>query len=128
MEINQTGIILYTVNYLDCIKFYNHIMGLEILYKKESLTCFDFLGSYLMIEIDDEFNKTETLAPVRDRLCLRMNVPDVKEACKALDKHNIPYSYGEYEWGIIAKFRDPDGNLLGFRSAKEHQEDIEIYE
>lgn len=53
----------------------------------------------------------------------RINVHNVKIASQSLDKHSIDYSYGEYQWGTIAKFRDPDGNLIGFRSAAEHIKD-----
>ena len=53
-----------------------------------------------------------------------MNVDNVKKACQILEKHNIPYDYKEFTWGAIAKFRDPDGNLIGFRSAIEHRRDI----
>lgn len=123
MNIQKTGFILYTINYEACLHFYGSVLGLKVLYQKESLTCFDFNGSYLMVEIDDETDKVESLAPTRDRTCIRLNVDNVKEACKILDDNNIPYNYGEYDWGIIAKFRDPDGNLIGFRSAQEHEDD-----
>ena len=124
MEILKTGFILYTINYQDCIHFYEKVLGLEIFYKKETLTCYNFYGSYLMVEIDDETQETKSIEPSRDRTCIRLNVKNVKEACTLLDEHAIPYQYGEYEWGTIAKFRDPDGNLIAFRSAKEHEIDI----
>lgn len=123
MEILQTGFILYTINYKACTAFYGNTLGLKVLYENEMLTCYDFYGSYLMVEIDDETDQTEPTLPNRDRTCIRLNVKDVKKACKVLDKQSIPYTYGEYDWGTIAKFRDPDGNLIGFRSAKEHIRD-----
>jgi len=124
MKIAKTGFILYTINYSDCVNFYQNILGLKILYKKKMLTCFDFHGSYLMVEKDDEIDQTGTTLPKRDKICIRINVEDVKAVCKVLHDHSIKYSYGEYDWGTIAKFRDPDGNLIGFRSAKEHEEDM----
>lgn len=123
MEIIKTGFILYTLNYEACLDFYGKVIGLKILYQKETLTCFDFFGSYLMVEIDDETDQTEVSNPDRDRTCIRMNVANVKSVCDRLDAHSIPYTYGEFEWGTIAKLRDPDGNLVGFRSAKEHELD-----
>lgn len=123
MEIVETGFILYTINYNECVKFYKEILGLKVLYAKNELTCFDFHGSYLMVEVDDETELTQVEDNFRDRTCIRLNVKNVKDACKALDQNNIEYTYGEYDWGIIAKFRDPDNNLIGFRSAKEHQTD-----
>jgi len=124
MKIAQTGFILYTLNYQACVDFYQNTLGLGILYQKEILTCFDFHGSYLMVEVDDEAKETVATKPQRDRTCIRLNVVNVKEACKNLDSNNIEYSYDEYDWGTIAKFRDPDGNLIGFRSAKEHESDL----
>jgi len=124
MDIAQTGFILYTIAYKQCVHFYANTLGLKVLYQKETLTCFDFHGSYLMIEIDDETDILSPSLPTRDRTCIRLNVKDVKKACEALDAASIAYTYGVYEWGTIAKFRDPDGNLIGFRSATEHVEDI----
>ncbi len=123
MNITKTGFILYTIDYKACVHFYKNILELKVLYDNEMLTCFDFHGSYLMVEIDDETEQTQVTLPQRDRTCIRLNVPNVKTACQVLDKHHIPYDYGEYDWGTIAKFRDPDGNLIGFRSAKEHETD-----
>jgi len=125
MQIDKTGFILYTIAYQKCIDFYEHTLGLTILYSKKDLTCFDFHGSYLMVEVDDLTSNKEPFKPNRDRTCIRINVKDVKAACTVLDANGIPYTYGEFEWGTIAKFRDPDGNLIGFRSAKEFQVDVE---
>ena len=124
MEILKTGFILYTINYKECVFFYEQLLGLKVLYRNEMLTCFDFYGSYLMVEIDDETEQTEPSLPSRDRTCIRLNVKNVKKACEILDEHSISYTYAEFDWGTIAKFRDPDGNLIGFRSAKEHEIDM----
>ncbi len=126
MKIEQTGFILYTINYIDCVDFYENTLGLNVMYRKDSLTCFDFHGSYLMVEIDDETELTTATPPSRDRTCIRLNVANVKEACIPLDQNSIPYTYNEFDWGTIAKFRDPDGNLIGFRSAAEHIIDIKV--
>ncbi|MEO0897248.1 MAG: VOC family protein [Bacteroidota bacterium] len=123
MELVQSGFILYTIRYKECVFFYEEVLRLPVLYRKEMLTCFEMGGSYLMVEVDDETEEKIPTPVKRDRTCLRFNVQDVKQACELLDAHGIAYSYGEYDWGTIAKFRDPDGNLIGFRSAKEHEED-----
>jgi len=123
MKIQETGIILYTINYQETVKFYKEIFGLEILYVKEKLTCLKFSDSYLMIELDDEENIRNNKEG-RLKFCMRFNVENVREACKVLDQKNIQYSYNEFEWGTIAKFLDPDGNQVGIRSSKEHDADI----
>ena len=122
MKIQETGIILYTINYQETVKFYKEIFGLKTLYEKENLTCLKFSDSYLMIEIDDEENILNDKKG-RSKFCMRFNVEDVKEACKTLDINNVPYTYNEFEWGTIAKFLDPDGNQVGLRSAIEHESD-----
>ena len=126
MDIQQTGLILYTENYQETVDFYKNIFGLKTLYEKDDLTCLDFHGTYLMIEVDDAINLLEQdkTAKVRDKFCVRFNVPNVKQACKELDKHDIQYDYYEFEWGQIAKFRDPDNNPVGIRSAKEHNKEV----
>ncbi len=123
MEIKQTGFILYTINYEACKSFYKDILGLKVIYDKNNICCFDFHGSYLLVELDDETELTNVNPAKRDRTCIRFNVENVKEACQILKINNIPYTYNEFDWGTIAKFRDPDFNLIGFRSAKEHETD-----
>lgn len=123
MKIERTGFILYTINYEACASFYKEVLNLPILYVKESLTCFEFGGSYLMVELDDEAERRQASLSSRDKTCLRINVRDVRQACKTLDDNQIKYDYQENDWGTIAKFRDPDGNLIAFRSAKEHEQD-----
>lgn len=124
MNISKTGFILYTINFEKCVEFYRDLLGLEVLYVKKDLCRFDFYGSYLMVEVDDMTDLKSPEENFRDRSCIRFNVDNVREACKILDQNNINYSYAEFDWGTIAKFRDPDNNLIGFRSAKEHSIDI----
>ncbi len=122
MDIKKTGVILYTEAYEATVDFYKKVFDLPTLYVKENLTCLDFNGSYLMIELDDEESLKQEEG--RAKFCIRFNVDDVKAACKQLDKHAVSYDYYETDWGQLAKFRDPDGNFVGIRSAKEHEEDI----
>ncbi len=124
MNIAQTGVILYTREYQKTLDFYQTIFKLKTLYRKPTLTCFNFHGSYLMIEQDEEVNLNQGDPKGRDKFCVRFNVPDVREACKSLEKHKVAFSYYEHDWGTIAQFRDPDGNLVGIRSSKEHEEDL----
>ena len=54
MHIKRTGVILNTENYQACVDFYHSVFGLEVLFDDQQgdfkLTCFDFGGSYLMVE------------------------------------------------------------------------------
>ena len=124
MKIETTGLILYTRNYEETVKFYRIIFGLETLYTKENLTCLKLGSGYLMIELDDEDQLNNPNKGCREKFCIRFNVKDVKQAIINLKKNNIPFEYYEYDWGQLAKFKDPDGNLVGLRSSKDHLEDI----
>jgi len=116
MTFDRTGIILYTLNYNKCAAFYHDILGLAKMFETESLTCFEFGNSYLMVEIDDELelshNKSEWI-----KTCLRMNVPNVKLIADRLMANNIKVDYQEHDWGTVAKFFDPDGNLCAFKDS-----------
>jgi len=124
LEIERTGFILYTRKYKECADFYKETLGLKVFYHKDELTCFEFGGSYLMVELGDKLD-TEDVTLNRELTCLRINVKNVKDACQILKKSNIPFQYNEFNWGTIAKFRDPDHNLIAFRSDKEHVLDLQ---
>ncbi len=116
MEFDKTGIILYTIQYEACVKFYRDVLCLKEMFATSMLTCFDFGGSYLMVEEDDTYYKSGT-EDGRTRTCLRMNVKDVKTLANRLSSQGVSVDYQEHDWGTIAKFYDPDGNLCAFRDS-----------
>lgn len=123
---NQTGIVLYTLKYKECLEFYEHVLGLKKLFEKKQLCCFAFGATYLMVELDDEYHgKTEN--EVRTKTCLRMHVPNVKVVANKVRNHGIMVSYQEYNWGTIAKFFDPDGNLCAFKDIAMFEQQIQDY-
>jgi len=126
MEFDRTGIILFTINYEQCVSFYADILGLPKLFEKEKLTCFEFGESYLMVEVDDEYVGSES-ADNRVKTCLRMNVQNVKSLVKQLESHDVPVDYQEHSWGITAKFTDPDGNLCAFKDSEKFEQQILDY-
>ncbi|WP_291964957.1 VOC family protein [Maribacter sp.] len=123
MEFDRTGIILYTLEYKNCVDFYENILGLKKMFVGENLTCFEFGHAYLMIELDDEYNGQITEME-RTKTCLRMNVPNVKMFAEKLTRKDIKVDYQEHSWGTIAKFYDPDGNLCAFKDSKKFEEQI----
>ena len=123
MKLDRTGIILYTIEYKKCVEFYYNILELTKMFETENLTCFAFGNSYLMVELDDEYNGTQTESD-RIKTCLRMNVPNVKKLSEKLTQKNVEVDYKEYTWGTIAKFFDPDGNLCAFKDSKEFEKQI----
>jgi lactoylglutathione lyase len=120
MKFERTGIILYTIEYKKCVLFYEKILGLTKMFETENLTCFEFGNSYLMVELDDEYNGNQTESK-RIKTCLRMNVPNVKKLVDELTEKNVEVDYQEHTWGTIAKFFDPDGNLCAFKDSEKFE-------
>lgn len=123
MNFDRTGIILYTIEYKKCVDFYEHTLGLKKMFENTNLTCFEFGHSYLMVEVDDEYGGHK-IEMERTKMCLRMNVPNVKTLAEKLISNNIEVDYQEYSWGTIAKFLDPDGNLCAFKDSKMFEKQI----
>ncbi|TVZ09965.1 lactoylglutathione lyase [Cellulophaga sp. RHA_52] len=123
MDFKRTGIILYTIEYKKCVAFYENILELNKMFETENLTCFEFGNSYLMVELDDEYNGTQTESE-RIKTCLRMNVSNVKILANKLIEKNIEVDYQEHTWGTIAKFFDPDGNLCAFKDNETFEKQI----
>ena len=120
MKFDRTGIILYVLEYEKCVDFYRYILGLKILFVSDYITCFAFGNSYLMVEVDDQYDGDNS-ATERIKTCLRMNVPDVRKLADQLIAKNVNVDYQEHSWGTIAKFFDPDGNLCAFKDSEKFE-------
>jgi lactoylglutathione lyase len=96
------------------------------MFESENLTCFEFGESYLMIELDDEYNGQKT-ATERFKTCLRKNVPNVKILIDKLTEKNIKVEYQEHSWRTIAKFLDPDGNLCAYKDSEKFEKQIKDF-
>ncbi len=123
MKFDRTGIILYVVKYTACVDFYENTLELKKMFTTDMLTCFEFGASYLMVELDKTYQNTETNTD-RIKTCLRMNVPEVRLLADTLISKNIKVDYQEHDWGTIAKFFDPDGNLLAFKDSEKFEKQI----
>jgi len=112
----RTGQILYVRNYEACLDFYGDKLQLPVHFANEALTCYDFYGTYLMVEREDREDYLELPADQpKTFTCLRLNVSDVKAAADELIARGVEADYQEHDWGVVAKFRDPDGNLLALK-------------
>ena len=124
VESLQTGIILNTVHYHECVRFYCDLFGLKVLHTKQKqdfqLTCLEFGGSYLMIETGGMGacgEKTIAQNPTK----LRFNVRDLPAALEAVRTFGIDADIEIYDWGQVINIVDPDGNRVGIRDAKNFQ-------
>ncbi|MBB6460062.1 catechol-2,3-dioxygenase [Flammeovirga kamogawensis] len=77
-------IILFTTNFSDseCFTFYRGILGLKILFEKETLTCFDFGENHLLIKPKNDKSINENNNSFNKNLCLKFNVTKFQESCK----------------------------------------------
>ena len=109
MQIARSGIILYVEHYDQCVNFYRDQVLLPVEYVKNSLTCFAFGTSYLMVEqggVSSQSEKTIAQNPT----VLRFNVSNVKAAADELRNRSVAVQVLTFEWGEIGVFVDPDGN------------------
>ena len=118
MEFTRLGIILFTSNYQACVDFYTNTLGLPVMHSKDEpgshLTCCAFGGAYLMIEVGGP--EPAPQKPVEQNPTkLRFNVSDVEAAARELEAKGVAVRREVYDWGTIANFTDPDGNLCSLR-------------
>jgi lactoylglutathione lyase len=109
----QFGVILFVGKFHECEKFYAETIGLRILYRKESLTAFEFGNDYLMLEA--ESNETRKAKP--GSFVVRLNVRTLVGASKYLEHQGIDLVTHHFDWGSIAVFTDPDGNRCELKTS-----------
>ena len=117
MKIERGGVILFTKLYEECVAFYADVLGLEILFTDDELTCFEYGAAYLMVERGGVLSAAEKTR-AQNPTCIRFNVKDVKGETTALREKGLKINYQEHSWGVIAQFFDPDGNLCSLRDEK----------
>jgi len=78
-----------------------------------------------MVEQDDEQDPQNDY-PERIRTCLRMNVQDVIAMASKLKAKGIDVDLQMHDWGTVAKFRDPDGNLCAFKDSSTFEKQVMI--
>ena len=120
MNIVRTGIILNTEKYQECVDFYQKVFDLNIMYTKDegdgfALTCFDFGGSYLMVETGGIASANGAKNIGTSPAKIRFNVANIEDALQSLQAHGIEASIERYNWGNTINIYDPDGNRIGIR-------------
>lgn len=127
MDISRTGIILNTERYEECVLFYKDLFNLNILFQKNDgefkLTCFEFHGSYLMIETGGVSNPSGK-SMEESSTKLRFNVPDIDVALSVVKAYGIDAKILKNSWGATININDPDGNRIGIRDEVLFADDI----
>jgi lactoylglutathione lyase len=129
MNIVRTGIIINTEKYDACVSFYRDLFDLKYLFTEQygdfRLTCFEFDGSYLMIETDGYANPVGK--SIRENSTkLRFNVTDIDEALTTVKAYGITAQITRNDWGSTINIYDPDGNRVGIRDEASFKAQIEI--
>jgi predicted enzyme related to lactoylglutathione lyase len=103
----------YPVTDMDrAVEFYQQILGLKLLFKREDWSEFD---------IDDQrlaLRKVNTLPPAVDNPAvpgLSFLAQPIEQAITTLSQKGVPIAeeLKVYPYGKLASFRDPDGNVIG---------------
>lgn len=122
MDINRTGTILNTEKYQECVRFYRDLFGLKVLFEKTDgdfqLTCFDLVGSYLMIETGGSASAEGSVpgkSIAENATKLRFNVANIEAALQDVLAYGLDATIEAFAWGSVINIHDPDGNRVGIR-------------
>ena len=125
MELLRTGVILNTENYDSCVSFYEKVLGLKTLFSKveaeHRLTCFEFGGSYLMVESGGIANPSGKSIQ-ENSAKLRLHVQNLEAARQHLIAHGVGAKITRFSWGSTINIHDPDGSRIGIREDQEFLE------
>ncbi len=102
MDIARTGVIINTERYDECVSFYKNLFGLTVMFEEQHgefrLTCFDFAGSYLMIETGGHA-RPEGKTMNQSSTKLRFNVSNIEEALETIRAYGIDAQIIRNDWG-----------------------------
>ncbi|HET9869738.1 MAG TPA: VOC family protein [bacterium] len=108
--LRESGLILFASDYAASVAFYRDRVGLRVRFEKENLTCFQFGGSYLLVE--PRYGEEAVPAPNGNSPVWRLNVDSIDEVLAALRARGLAVEKMEFEWGTTVSLRDPDGYMV----------------
>jgi lactoylglutathione lyase len=115
---------LLVINFKDCFRFYQDILGFKATYGSESDVYADFDTGAVTIALFNRQYMSDAVgttglplrANAQDVVCLCFEVENVDIACQQLKSKGVRLvaePADHKDWGIrAAHFRDPDGNLI----------------
>jgi lactoylglutathione lyase len=112
MFYSGTGILLFTKNFEQCIKFYKKTLELPVIFEEPGvLTTFKFGGGYLMVEdFGTLAKKKKNFSQNPTILRFDTTFEAFTQSTEFLEKKGINLELTTYDWGHTATFHDPDGN------------------
>ena len=127
MKTVRTGVILNVEKFDECVSFYKNLFGLKVLFEEQygefRLTCFEFDGSYLMVETEG-FAKPEGKSLKENSTKLRFNVSNIEGALERIRAYGIEAEITKNDWGSTINIYDPDGNRVGVRDEETFRSQI----
>jgi len=127
MKTVRTGVILNVEKFDECVSFYKDLFGLKVLFEEQygefRLTCFEFDGSYLMVETEG-FAKPEGKSLKENSTKLRFNVSNIEGALERIRAYGIEAEITKNDWGSTINIYDPDGNRVGVRDEETFRSQI----
>lgn len=127
MKTVRTGVILNVEKFDECVSFYKDLFGLKVLFEEQygefRLTCFEFDGSYLMVETEG-FAKPEGKSLKENSTKLRFNVSNIEGALERIRAYGIEAEITTNDWGSTINIYDPDGNRVGVRDEETFRSQI----
>jgi catechol 2,3-dioxygenase-like lactoylglutathione lyase family enzyme len=124
MPIKFTHVRLLVSDYKACFRFYQDVLGFEVLWGDEEGGYADFKTGEVSIALFGRQDMADAVGagqkPARvdaqDRAALIFAVENVDETYRVLSEKGVEVAAGPVDrpdWGIrTAHFRDPDGNLI----------------
>jgi lactoylglutathione lyase len=127
MKIKRTGLIINTENYKKCVKFYQEIFNLKVLFQKSknnfALTCFEFGNSYLLVETGG-YSESKGKSIQSSLIKIRFNVDNCDSTLQYLKNKGINARIERFDWGSNINIFDPDGNRIGISDEKMFNKEI----
>lgn len=112
LEAVALGFVLRVRNLRACTEFYTKALELPVRFREDRKVCLRLGHAYLMLIADDA-----PPAPSGNPI-LRLSVRDVAVTAGRLSMRDVPVDLSHDETGMIAVFRDPEGNPCELRKAE----------
>jgi len=113
--LERPGLVLFVEHYARCVAFYRDVLGLPLLKDQGDVTILGFGAAYLMIETAPGIARSAK-SRAENPAVLRFNVANVDAMAERLRAHGVEIAVAHHDWGVIAPFRDPDGNPCELRN------------
>lgn len=111
----QSGVVLFLDDHAAGVAFYRDTLKLPVIEDYADVVILGFGGGYLMLEREAGIARGEK-SRAENPAVLRFNVADVDAMAAALRLRGVEIAVSRYDWGIVGRFRDPDGNPCELRN------------